>query len=614
MRQGERGSRQGRALGTLALLLALIAGALAGCTGGSGGDTVGLRPAERPEDLVDGSAPPASTRPAGADENPQLPLDRHGAGAPATPGSIPGATPGGTVTAWTSGATAVPAPVAGTTRGQRGAVSQPAGQGFVDALLENRLPGTPGWQSTRSGRNRLIEGYTHAVSVSAGEPVRVFVSSTAPTFRIQMLRIGWYGGVGARQVWLSDPVPGGPQAPARQDPVTRMLTAPWHVSATVPTDGLVAGDYVLKLIGADGASSFTPLVVHETHSSGALLMLNSTLTWLAYNPWGGANTYSASSGGEGDTEGYEGRSVVASMDRPFARGSGTGGLFDEEYQLVLAAERLGLKLNYAADADLHATPEVMGGAVGVALLGHSEYWSRQMRAALTAARDSGVNIAFFGANDVYRRIRLQASVNGPLRQMVNYKDGTQDPDKSIDTTADWPRAPHKDPESSLTGVQYRCAKARADMVITDPDGWLFRGLGLRAGQRLPGLVGSEFDRVVLALQTPRPMQIMAHSPVSCYGYPEYSDLVWYSAASGAGVFAAGTLDWNQGLSSGDATSRTVVTAVTERVMKAISLPRAGQALPAVDNVARHYSPSGVPLDDKGNPVPIPKRPTASGKG
>lgn len=589
------GSLSGPGIFLAALLVAL----LGACTSSPPGADRTVGP---PDSLVDGSAAaPAAPAPGVDDERPAL--DRRSpAASPATITPAPSAVPTGAVPTG-----AVPAGGPGTTRGQGTRPSQPTGRGFVDTRIENQLPGTPGWKASRSGRVHQIEGYGHATSVTAGEPVRVFVSSSGATFRIQMLRIGWYGGVGARQVWMSEPVKGGLQAGAQQVPTTRMLIAPWRVSATVPTDGLVAGDYVLKLLGSDGASSFVPLIVREARSSGSVLLLNSTLTWLAYNPWGGANSYTARAGGEGDEEGYERRSVVSSFDRPFSRGSGTGGLFDEEYQLVLTAERLGLKLNYAAEADLHGTPEVLDGAYGVALLGHSEYWSRPMRSALTSARDSGANLAFFGANDIYRRIRLQSSPNGPTRQMINYKDGAEDPDKSIDTTADWPKAPHADPESSLVGVQYRCAKARADMVISDPNGWLFRGLGLARGQRLPGLVGEEFDRVVPALHPPRPLQIMAHSPVTCYGYPEYADLTWYSARSGAGVFAAGTLDWNLGLASGDTLTRSVVTTVTERVLQAIAQPMAGDSILAVDNVDLHYNTSGVPLDLNGKPITLPKR-------
>ena len=541
--------------------------------------------------LAEGSAPPAS--------GPLNTLDRIAGTTAPRAASVASSDRSSASTVPTGGR-------AGLTPGHGTRPSQTVGTGYVDTAVENHLPGTPGWKSTRVGPGQSVEGFADATSVSAGDDVRVYVSSTGSTFRIQLLRIGWYGGVGARSVWCSDPVKGGRQAPARQVRATRMFSAPWHVSATVPTGGLVEGDYLLKLIGSDGAASFVPLIVRESHSTGALLMVNSTLTWQAYNPWGGASTY-RSDVGKDDEEESANRSMVASYDRPYARGNGTGGFLDEEYDLVRTAERLGLKLNYAADVDLHDRPEVAGGAVGIALLGHSEYWSRQMRAALTAARDQGTNLAFFGANDVFRRIRFESSPLGPLRQMVNYKDGALDPVKTVDTTADWPKAPFQNPEAEVTGVQYRCAHVRADLVVTDPQGWLFRGLGLRAGQKLPGLVGSEYDRVVLGVPTtPRPMQVMAHSPVSCHGTPDYSDLVWYSTAAGAGVFAAGTLDWNTALSSPDPLTRSVVTTVTERVMKAITKPAAGASEPAVDNVTRYYSPAGVPLDARGRPITVAK--------
>jgi hypothetical protein len=574
-----------RALAT-AFLPALVCAVLAACSDA----TVGVR---TQDGSADGSAPPAV---AGNRPEDRPAIDRILADASPTPSD-----------AATSGVSTppddVPAGGHGETPGTGAPASQPTGRGWVDAQAENALPGTPGWQTVRAGRHG-VEGFADATSVEAGQPVRLFVSTAAPTFRVQVLRLGWYGGLGARQVWMSERVRGVLQPGPQQDAVTRMITAPWAPSAVLPTDGLVAGDYLAKLLAQDGTSSIVPFAVREPVSSGAVLLLNSTLTWLAYNPWGGANSYTSSDASSHD-EGYDERSVVSSLDRPYARGGGSGGLLDEEFNLIRIAERLGLRLNYASDLDLHSHPEVLAGATGVVLLGHSEYWSRPMRAALSAARDAGVNLAFLGANDLYRRIRLQPSTTGPFRQMINYKDGNQDPVKTEDTTADWPHAPYQQPESSLVGPQYRCAHVTADLVITDPDSWLFRGLGVRAGQKLPGMVGTEFDRVSLALPTPRPIQIMAHSPVSCYGYPEFSDLTWYSTPSGAGVFAAGTLNWNAGVGSPDPTTRGVVTQVTEQVLRAMARPRAGASTPAVDNAGRYYNAAGVPLDPQGRPIAPP---------
>ena len=574
--------------------VALLTVAGAGLTACSAPSAPAASSTASPDDVDDAYAPPPASPP---DDDPgeERAMARQGV-------TFFEATPSAAATSGQGEAAPSSLTTAGTTPGTAAAASQPTGRGYVDTAAENQLPGTPGWQTTRSTRHAMIEGWADTASTEAGRPVRLYISSTARTYRVELLRIGWYHGVGARQVWLSTPLRGGVQRAARIDPATRMIDAPWTVSAVLPTGGLVTGDYVAKLLGSDGASSFVPLTVRESRSDGALLMVNSTLTWQAYNPWGGANTYSASVAPT-KALGYARRSVVASYDRPYARGSGTGGLFDEEYHLVLAAERLGLRLNYAADLDLQAAPRVLDGATGVALLGHSEYWSPAMRNTLTAARDAGANLAFLGANDIYRRIRFEPSpLTGTLRHLVNYKDGNADPVKTQETTADWPYSPHPDPESEVTGLQYRCARARADLVVTDPDAWLFRGLGLRKGQRLPGLVGSEFDRVALKGTTPRPLQIMAHSPVACAGYPEFADLAWYTTSSGAGVFAAGTLDWNAAMGGPDAVTRSVVTKVTERVLAAVARPQAGRTTPAVDNVATYYSPAGLPLDSSGRPI------------
>jgi hypothetical protein len=591
---------------------ATVASVLTGCATPSGGTSdVRDLPLEA-AGATDAAAPAPPVAPADEPGESGV-LARQAFGQDATP------SPAATATSYVpsaldvAGTTSTTAPL--TTPGTAATVSQPTGRGYVDAAVENRLPGTPGWLSTRSTRSTKIEGWSDAATTVAGTPVRLYVSATGRTFRIQLLRIGWYGGVGARRVWTSVPVRGGVQKAVRVDPVTRMIEASWKVSAVLPTGGLVAGDYLAKLVGSDGASSFVPLTVREPRTVAAVLMVNSILTWQAYNPWGGANTYTATDAAT-SALGFAKRSVVASFDRPYSRGSGTGGFLDEEYRLVLTAERLGLRLNYAGDLDLQADPGVLDGASGVALLGHSEYWSRPMREALTAARDAGVNLAFLGANDIYRRIRFQSSpATGPLRRLVNYKDGRADPVKTQDTTADWPYLPFRSPESSLTGVQYRCSRARADLVITDPDSWVFRGLGLRKGQKLPGLVGSEYDRVSLDKPTPRPMQIMAHSPVRCAGYRDFADLTWYTTASGAGVFSAGTLDWNVAIGAPDAVTRTVVTKVTERVLTAIGRRQAGRLAPATDNALSFYTPVGVPLDAAGRPIgrtgPHTRNPTAA---
>ena len=79
-----------------------------------------------------------------------------------------------------------------------------------------------------------------------------------------------------------------------------------------------------------------------------------------------------------------------------------------------------------------------------------------MRDAADAALSPGVNLAFLGANAVYRKIRLEPQYGEPGRLEVNYKDDT-DPAGIInpaDGTSNWGSPPVNEPESLLTGSTY----------------------------------------------------------------------------------------------------------------------------------------------------------------
>src|SRR6185503_19214175 len=58
-------------------------------------------------------------------------------------------------------------------------------------------------------------------------------------------------------------------------------------------------------------------------------------------------------------------------------------------------------------------------------VGHDEYWSGPERTNVEAARDAGVNLAFFSGNEVYWKTRYEASVDGSntaYRTLVCYKE------------------------------------------------------------------------------------------------------------------------------------------------------------------------------------------------
>jgi hypothetical protein len=460
------------------------------------------------------------------------------------------------------------------------------------AVPERLLPGDPGWRLTSYGLAGTIDGYCDRVSVLPGEPVRLHTSTTTDGFLVTAYRMGWYGGALARRVWRSGWVRGRAQAPAELDYATRTVSAAWPSTLTVPTDGWPEGAYLLRLDASGGAQRYVPLIVRSATTAGRTVLVHATATWQAYNAWGGYSLY------HGPGRRYASRSLAVSFDRPYDP-TGMAKFLVHERAVVALAERLGVELAYVTGAELDADERALDGAAAVFFLGHDEYWTPGARACVTRARDSGTNLAFLGANTCYRRVRLE----GDGRVVVCYKtDAGRDPvygTRPDLVTADFRADPMPDPESSLVGVYYDGYPADAPYVVTAPDHWVFAGTGVRQGDAFPHLVGVEYDRVNPSVPTPRPLEIIAHSPLMCGGRASYSDTAYYTAPGGAGVFASGTMRWAEALMAGtvdspwthgiDQRARRFVTTVTANLLRSFARGPAGEHEPAPrDNVTGLY--------------------------
>jgi hypothetical protein len=124
------------------------------------------------------------------------------------------------------------------------------------------------------------------------------------------------------------------------------------------------------------------------------------------------------------------------------------------------------------------------------------------------------------------------------------------------------------------------------MVAADQANWLLSGI-VADGQVLPGMVGNEYERVDLRVPTPRPIEVLFHSPVTCGGRPDFADATYYTTPSGAAVFSAGTQYWICGLDPAcDPVNSPVIDAITTRLLTAFAHGPAGAAHPAVDNLDR----------------------------
>jgi hypothetical protein len=492
--------------------------------------------------------------------------------------------PGKAVTATAHPATAHPAAAhpAGASRPAGGPTAPPS------PAAENARRGTWDWHITKLGAPGAIEGYTDHVSVLPGRSFRLFVSTTAPSYRVLAFRMGWYRGSQARLVWKSGRLPGRVQAAPRIAPVTHLVTAPWRPSLTVSTRGWPQGAYLLRLDARNGAQRYVPVTVRSPSTRGKVVLLLGATTWQAYSLWGGYSLYDGPQGAA--DRGYE-----VSYDRPYDQDGAERFLVYDLPAISLAESFSRLPVAYETDVDVSADPGLLAGARAVISLGHDEYYSAAMRRALLRARDAGTNLAFLGANAMYRHIRFGSSPLGPDRVIICYKDATIDPmyrkDKSA-TTQNWRDPPDPRPESVVTGVFYECNPVSVPYVVSDPENWIFAGTGVKKGTSFPGLVGPEYDRVNPALPFPRPLEVLAHSPLTCDGVRSYADSAYYTVPSGAGVFASGTMRWvcamrgpalcGHGVS---AAARRFVDRATRNLLRAFAAGPAGRSHPARSNLA-----------------------------
>jgi hypothetical protein len=438
----------------------------------------------------------------------------------------------------------------------------------------------------KSRRVPAVEGFASRASVAPGQPVSFYVSTRSRRWRVTAYRMGWYGGDRGARVWRSGWQKGRRQVGPRTSGATHTPFAPWRLSLKVPTTDWRPGAYLFRL-DARGGSSYVPLTVRSPSTKGRLVLLTPDTTWQAYNDWGGRNLYWGPQG-KGDAAN---RARAVSFDRPYAEGLGAAEFLTRMLPVVALAERLKLPLAYADDVDLHRDPHLLDGAAGLISMGHDEYYSVAMRRALTAARHRGTNLAFLGANAVYRRIRLQSTAIGPNRLEVNYKDPAEDPVSRRhprQTTANWPSPPAADPPGRLLGASYACFPGIGDLVVADASSWLLIGTKLRRGDRLPGALGPEFDAVQPWHPVPRPLDVVLHSPIQC-GKFRYADATYYSTKSGAGVFNTGTMGWVKALAGRNGTrTQTLVEHITKTLLRAFARPHAGAAHPARDTVGKPY--------------------------
>lgn len=451
--------------------------------------------------------------------------------------------------------------------------------------VENSRPGTTAWRLNSAAPSKAIQGFADHLSVPSGGGFKLYVKSADP-WRVSAYRLGYYGGTGGRLVWTSHWVSPNRQHAAITSTATRTVEAPWAPSLTI-SQTWPPGVYLLKLRTLFDKQSYIPITVRSSSVVGRTVFMSSDMTLQAYNHWGGRSLYTGPDG-KSPT-----RSYAVSFDRPYDANT-TLRILDTEQPLIREAERLGLPMAYLSDVDVATRAGILTGARTVVVDGHDEYWTNHQRAAVTAARDHGTNLLFFGANQMWWQVRLGATAVGSNRLVVCYKYAPDPLARKYPElqTKNFRTLPSPMPESRVIGVQYTGLGAEAPFVVYEPAFFAFHDTGAKRGSAYQGLVGPEIDRSNPGKDSATTLEIVGHSLAHCRAGACISESSYYTVASGAGVWAAGTMGWvdalGQGLLKLGATpaTKTFVRIVTDNLLLDFADGPAATRYPASPNVSR----------------------------
>jgi hypothetical protein len=448
-------------------------------------------------------------------------------------------------------------------------------------VVENQKPGNPKIEWDIDGpSSRTIVGFATSISVNKGEQVDFKIDTNSSDYRIDVYRLGYYGGLGARKVDTIECTTPSVQPPAGGDPAiglwdagTWSVTTSWEVPATA-----VSGVYLAKLVRQDaiGGESHIPFVVRDDGTPRDIVFQTSDSTWHAYNGWGDASFYGANTA--------VGRAFKVSYNRPLGTRDQIGQdagpqdfLFGAEYAAIRWLERNGYDVAYLTGVDVGPGNAQLTDYQIYLSIGHDEYWSGVQRANVEAARDAGVHLCFLSGNEMYWKTRWEPDLNGdPNRILVCYKETRSNAkvDPSPEATGTWrdpsftPPSDGGRPENSLTGTIFQVDSHQADVIEVPPE---YRNLRFWRDTTMPtlpddavgmlehGMLGYEWDvspddrfRPAGLVKLSRTTRTLPSSVLLDYG--TYTDagtathhLTLYRAPSGALVFGAGTVFWTFGL-------------------------------------------------------------------
>ncbi|WP_406695296.1 N,N-dimethylformamidase beta subunit family domain-containing protein [Singulisphaera sp. Ch08] len=457
---------------------------------------------------------------------------------------------------------------AGALTSAAGAASEATADGRTEnrIVAENKREGALDWQLTRvrvdSGgfRSPWIEGFCSKQSVQAGDEIEFFVSSNPPRkCHLEIFRMGYYGGRGARLVTTIGPLEGKTQ-PTPQPAEKNLHECRWEASTRlkIPADWL-SGVYLGRLTTVSEGNeaywqSYVVFIVRDERPADILFQCSDN-TWQAYNTW--PNKYSVYT----HPKGGQGPWADVSFDRPYGREAqhsgvvndpltvGSGEFLPFEFPLAYWLEQHGYDVTYCSNSDL-LSPDRGLKCKAFLSVGHDEYWDIRQFRSVEKMRDEGVNLLFLSGNTMCWVTPFREGYTGQSNRIM-FRGGPYgaENDYAVGRERDHGPFPHRGPdEGLLMGARnIDPVNGGGDWIITKPEHWMFAGTNVKQGDRIPGLIGWEYHGNPADIPG---LEVVAAGTAWQGGVnPQQWTATIYPGPKGNYVFNASTIFWAQGLST-----------------------------------------------------------------
>jgi hypothetical protein len=394
--------------------------------------------------------------------------------------------------------------------------------------------------------------------------------------KVRVRSVGWFDDHGPRATVQLSPDGDYTQAGIRWNQVGYTLSFHAQRLEAPPQSGLY---YFHARTGAGACTSF-PWLVAPARPQAPVAVLASTLTWNAYNNYGGRSNYVNQDGlpprptvhARQDLQRYTApdrfpAAVAAplSFDRPDPHqavpheaqvtdpiaGRTASALAPGLWRLLGWLEREAFPYDLYADNQLHFGKLPLEAYRVLVLDNHPEYWTKEMYFRVKNwVWEQGGRLLYLGGCGLYAEAEL------PDEHTALYRN---------EGVADLRR----ESEASLLGVAYTHSgfQSGAPYRVLDDTHWAFAGTGLKQGslfgfsslhERCPGgASGHELDKI-----SPFSPQNLRHLAKGTNPGDSGADMVLYETPAGGAVFAAGSLCWPLALLADDA-----VSAVTGNVLR-----------------------------------------------